>query len=254
MSTLRPVSAGRMPVHRFADRITMASAATAAIAEQMRHRLAAQPGIRMVFAAAPSQLDTLTALREAPGIDWTRVTAFHLDEYIGLAADDPAGFANWLRRSLFDHVPIGAFNPIEPGTDPQDAAIRYAGALREAPIDIVCLGIGENGHIAFNDPPVADFDDRDDVKVVALDTACRQQQVNDGCFPSLDAVPERAITLTIPRILRAGRLFCVVPGRAKREAVRRAIHDPIDTACPASVLRRCDNAALYLDAEADPDA
>src|SRR5206468_270127 len=152
-----------------------------------------------------------------------------------------------------DRVPFAAVHPIEPESDPHAEATRYAALLDAAPIDIVCLGIGVNGHIAFNDPSVADFADPQDVKIVELDEICRQKQVDDDCFPDLAAVPERAVTLTIPRLLRAERLFCVVPGAPKRVAVGRALHGPIATECPASVLRRHRDCTLYLDAESDPD-
>jgi glucosamine-6-phosphate deaminase len=142
---------------------------------------------------------------------------------------------------------------IVPEPDPEAAARAYAVALDAAPIDIVCLGIGVNGHLAFNDPPIADFADPLDVKVVELDATCRQQQVDDDCFARLEDVPRTAITLTVPRLLRAGRLFCMVPGASKREAVRATLHGPISTRCPASILRTTE-CNLYLDAESDPDA
>jgi glucosamine-6-phosphate deaminase len=244
----------RLRVHSFATRRAMGRQAAQDIAVEIRDRLAGAAGVRMIFAAAPSQADMLEALIAESGIDWRRITAFHMDEYIGLPAGAPQRFAVWLRAHLFDRVPFAAVYPILPEGDPHAAAAHYAALLDAAPIDIVCLGIGVNGHIAFNDPPVADFADPQDVKIVELDDVCRQQQVDDDCFPNLMAVPERAVTLTIPRLLRAERLFCVVPGAHKRVAVGRALHGPIMTDCPASVLRRHANCTLYLDAEADPDA
>ena len=233
---------GRMRVEVFPSRATMGRAAAAEVANELRHRLAAQDDVRMVFAAAPSQQEFLAALAVEPGLDWRRVTAFHMDEYLDLAADAPQRFGTWLRRALFDRVPL---RPRFVG-DPAD----YAGQLAEAPIDLVCLGIGDNGHLAFNDPPVADLHDPADVKVVDLDAACRQQQVDDECFAALDEVPHRAITLTIPRLLAADRLFCVVPGPRKAEAVRRALHDPIGEACPATALRTHPDCTLFLDRDA----
>jgi glucosamine-6-phosphate deaminase len=224
------------------------------IAGAIRTRLAVAKGVRMIFAAAPSQEAMLEALLAEPGIDWRRVTAFHMDEYIGLAAGAPQRFSSWLGQRLFGRLPFAAVHPILPEPDPRAAAARYAALLEEEPIDIVCLGIGVNGHLAFNDPPAADFADPLDVKIVELDDICRRQQVDDGCFATLASVPERAITLTIPRLLRAERLFCVVPGARKREAVGRTLHGPITPLCPASVLRRHPNCILYLDAESDPDA
>jgi glucosamine-6-phosphate deaminase len=239
----------RLLVLSFATRTAMARQAAHDIAAAIRARLAGAAGVRMIFAAAPSQADMLEALIAEPGIDWRRITAFHMDEYIGLPAGAPQRFAIWLRERLFDRVPFAAVHPILPEGDPHAAAARYAALLDAAPIDIVCLGIGVNGHIAFNDPPVADFADPHDVRIVELDEICRRQQVDDGCFPDLVAVPEQALTLTVPRLLRAGRLFCVVPGAHKRVAVASALHGPVTTDCPASVLRRHGDCTLYLDAE-----
>jgi glucosamine-6-phosphate deaminase len=228
-------------------------AAAADIAAELRWRLASQPGVRMIFAAAPSQSEMLDALVAAPGIAWDRVTAFHMDEYIGLTPGAPERFASWLDTHLFARVPFQRVHRIVPEPDPEAAARAYAVALDTSPIDIVCLGIGVNGHLAFNDPPIADFADPLDVKVVELDATCRQQQVDDDCFARLEDVPRTAITLTVPRLLRAGRLFCMVPGASKREAVRATLHGPISTRCPASILRTTE-CNLYLDAESDPDA
>lgn len=230
----------------------MGEAAAAAIAADLRSRLARQPGVRTIFAAAPSQGDTLDALVREPGIDWSRVTAFHMDEYIGLPPGSPERFAQWLERHLFARLPFAAVHRIVPEPDALAAATAYAGALAAAPIDLVCLGIGVNGHIAFNDPPVADFNDPLDVKIVDLDAVCRQQQVDDECFARFEDVPMRAVTLTVPRLLRAERLFCVVPGAAKREAVRQTLEGPISRDCPASILRTHPDCTLYLDAESDP--
>jgi glucosamine-6-phosphate deaminase len=258
------VAAAREPTrHRIVERLRVCSFATGAamsraaagdVAAEIRARLAVAAGVRMIFAAAPSQAEMIEAVIAEPDIDWPRVTAFHMDEYIGLAADAPQRFARWLGERLFGRVPFAAVNPIIPEPEPRAAAERYVALLGAAPIDIVCLGIGVNGHIAFNDPPVADFADPLDVKIVELDEICRQQQVDDDCFPNLAAVPEQALTLTIPRLLRAERLFCVVPGVHKRVAVASALHGPITTDCPASILRRHPDCTLYLDAESDPDA
>ncbi|MHA6624911.1 6-phosphogluconolactonase [Pseudonocardia sichuanensis] len=241
---------GMPEVRSFSDRAAMGAAAAADVADELRARLAAQDAVRMVFAAAPSQSDMLDRLVAAPGIDWTRVTAFHMDEYLGLPADSPARFANWLDRAVFTRLPFAQVHRIDPEAEVAD----YAKLLAEAPIDIVCLGIGQNGHLAFNDPPVADLDDPEDVKIVELDRTCRQQQVDDGQFPAFDDVPTHAVTLTVPRLLDARRLFCVVPGAAKRHAVERALHAPVSAADPATALRTHPAVTLYLDAEADPRA
>jgi glucosamine-6-phosphate deaminase len=244
----------QLRIESYRTRAEMGAASASAIATDLRERLSRQSQVRMIFAAAPSQAETLRRLREEQGIDWDRVTAFHMDEYIGLPADAPQRFAHWLDEALFAHLPFAAVHHIVPEPDPTTAVETYAACLAEAPIDLVCLGIGVNGHIAFNDPPVADFHDPLDVKIVALDETCRQQQVDDQCFAHYDDVPEQALTLTIPRLLRADRLFCIVPGSIKRDAVRRTLYGPVAPACPASILRQQAHCTLYLDAESDPDA
>jgi glucosamine-6-phosphate deaminase len=229
-----------------ASREEMGRRAAEDIASELRRRLETQPGVRMIFAAAPSQSEMLAALVAAPGIDWKRVTAFHMDEYLGLAPDAPQRFGLWLRRNLFDRLPFAAVELLDPGDDPEASAAAYAAKLAAAPIDIVCCGIGANGHLAFNDPP-ADLNDPADVKVVELDPACRQQQVDDRCFERIEDVPTHALTLTIPRLLNAERIFCCVPGALKKTAVRRTLHDPISGAVPATALRTHPDWTLYLD-------
>jgi glucosamine-6-phosphate deaminase len=234
-------------VHVAESRIALGRKAAEDIARELRERLRAQGRARMIFAAAPSQSEMLEALVQERDLDWSRVTAFHMDEYLDLPPDAPR-FSNWLKRNLFDRLPFAAVYLLEPEDDPQRTASEYAKRLAEAPIDIVCLGIGTNGHLAFNDPPAC-FDDPEPVKVVVLDELCRQQQVADGCFVKLENVPERALTLTIPRLLSSGRLFCCVPGQQKREAVRRTLEDPIGPTCPATALRLHPECDLYLDRE-----
>lgn len=233
-------------VHVSPDRSSLGSRAADDIAGALRILLSTQPGVRVIFAAAPSQSEMLAELREQREIDWTRVTAFHMDEYVGLPEAAPQNFRNWLHREFFDHVPVQV-QCLAPGNDPTESARQYGRLLAGAPIDVVCLGIGVNGHLAFNDPP-ADFADPEDVRLVLLQLASREQQVSDGCFPTLDAVPTHAITLTIPRLLRAGRLFCCVPGAIKRDAVTRALTGPVDPSSPASILRTHPWCQIYLDA------
>ena len=236
----------------FETRDAMGRAAAADIAAALRDRLARQSHARMIFAAAPSQAEMLDALACERDIDWQRITAFHMDEYLGLPADAPQRFGTWLTRHLFSRTAFGTVHLIGQEPDPEQEAARYAGLLGKAPIDIVCLGIGVNGHLAFNDPPVADLHDPKKVKVVELDAICRQQQVDDACFASLSDVPTHAITLTIPRLLDAGQLFCVVPGASKRAAVEQSLYGPIGAACPASALRTHPRCALYLDRDSTP--
>jgi len=216
------------------------------IATALRKGLQAKPRLRMVLAAAPSQGEMLSALASEQGIDWPRVTAFHMDEYLDLPEDAPQRFGAWLKREFLDRVPLAEVNLIEPGNDPEDTCRTYAAKLSKAPIDLVLLGIGTNGHLAFNDPP-ADFEDPLAVKVVNLDEMCREQQVLDGCFLSLSAVPRRAITLTVPTLLSGHELFCCVPGRHKRAAVRAMLESPVSGACPATALRTHPRCQVYLD-------
>jgi glucosamine-6-phosphate deaminase len=247
MSIVVEKTVDRLRVKVYADRRALGAAAGADVAWRMRQLQAEGRNLRMIFAAAPSQNEMLETLVAEEGIDWSRVTAFHMDEYIGLAPDAPQRFGNFLRRHLFDRVKLGRVHLIDSSNSIDDECHRYGGLLREAPIDIVCLGIGENGHIAFNDPPVADFDDLQTIKPVALDDACRQQQVNDGCFPSFAAVPTHAVTLTIPTLLAGSHLFCSVPGATKRQAVQRTLSGPISTECPSTILRRHADCTLYAD-------
>jgi glucosamine-6-phosphate deaminase len=236
-----------LQVKVFPNRRALGQAAGEQIAAKMRALLAEKTAIRMIFAAAPSQNETLAALCAAPGLDWPRVTAFHMDDYLGLPADSPARFSHYLQTHLFSAVKPGRVQLIAARADPSDECRRYAALLGEAPIDIVCLGIGENGHIAFNDPPVADFNDPQTIKVVELDDACRQQQVNDGCFPSFAAVPTHALTLTIPTLMSGSHLFCMVPGPAKRSAVHRTLNGGVSTECPSTILRQHRDCTLYVD-------
>jgi glucosamine-6-phosphate deaminase len=237
----------RLKVRVYADRRAMGAAAGTDVAAAMRRLLSSKPNVRMIFAAAPSQNETLATLVAAEGIDWSRVIAFHMDEYIGLSEEAPQRFGRYLRDHLFDRVKPGRVYLINSAGSIDEECRRYGELLRAAPIDIVCLGIGENGHIAFNDPPVADFNDPLVIKPVELDDACRQQQVNDGCFPSFAAVPTHAVTLTIPTLLSGTHLFCSVPGSTKRAAVKRTLDGPISTECPSTVLRRHADCTLYAD-------
>jgi glucosamine-6-phosphate deaminase len=236
----------------FPDRESLGEAAARDIGDALVRRLAGQAAVRMIFASAPSQEATLRHLAAREDVDWGRVTAFHMDEYVGLAPEAPQRFGNWLREVLLDRVPIGAAHLIDPGTDPAATIREYTALLEAAPIDVLCFGIGVNGHIAFNDPP-ADLHDPALVKLVTLDEASRVQQVDDGCFANLDQVPTRALTLTIPALLSAAEAFCMVPGARKRRAVTEALYGPIGGALPASALRTHPNCVVYVDKESEPD-
>jgi glucosamine-6-phosphate deaminase len=244
----------RLRVRVYPDRQAMGAAAAGDVAARLRALLAGQARVRAIFASAPSQDELLAGLADAEGIDWSRISVFHMDEYLSasLPPDSPARFGMFLRQRLFDRVRPGEVHLIQATDAPEVACRRYADLLAEAPIDVVCLGIGENGHIAFNDPPVADFDDPALVKVVDIDTVSRQQQVNDGAFARLADVPVRAITLTIPALMSGRHLVCVVPGERKRAAVACTLRGPIGISCPASILRRHADATLYVDAAAYP--
>jgi glucosamine-6-phosphate deaminase len=251
MNNIKPLytkTIDHLKVSVYPDRRALGAAAGADVAATIRSLLSTKPNVRMIFAAAPSQNEMLETLVAADGIDWPRVTAFHMDEYIGLPEDAPQRFARYLRDRLFDRVKPGRVHLINSSNSIDDECRRYGALLREAPIDIVCLGIGENGHIAFNDPPVADFNDPLTIKPVALDDACRQQQVNDGCFPSFASVPTHAVTLTIPTLLAGAHLYCSVPGPTKRQAVSRTLSGPISTQCPSTILRQHPDCTLYADA------
>jgi glucosamine-6-phosphate deaminase len=245
---LKEMDVGSLRVKIYANRDLLGSAAAAHISEKMTEILQQKGRLRMIFAAAPSQDETLARLIESPAVEWNRVTAFHMDEYIGLDGRSPQCFGRYLARHLFDRVPFAQVHYIDPNpADPESECARYTQLLQSDPVDIVCMGIGENGHIAFNDPPVADFRDNRIVKMVKLDAISRQQQVNDGCFNSLDEVPRSALSLTIPALLSAEWLFAMVPGRSKAAAVHDTLTGPIHEKCPASILRQHAKATLFLD-------
>ena len=230
------------------DRVTMARAAARHAAQNIR-RACDRGEARVVFACAPSQSEFLDALTSR-ALDWSRVIAFHMDEYVGVDASHPQSFRRYLHEHLFANVgAFKAFHGIDGvAPDLDGECVRYGARLAShEPIDLVCMGIGENGHLAFNDPPVANFHDPQFVKIVTLDETCRQQQVNDGCFPTLDAVPTQALTLTIPALLFTREISCVVPGERKAAAVRDALLGPIRTSCPASILRTHPRVVLHID-------
>ena len=245
---MKTVTYDRLTVKIYPSRDEMGSAAAKEIKEGIVSLLKEKREINMIFAAAPSQNEVLASLCADGDIEWGRINAFHMDEYIGLSADAPQAFGNFMRRHLFGLVPFKSVNYIDvTAVDPHAESERYSALLEKYPPDIVVMGIGENGHIAFNDPPVADFNDKVKVKAVELDSICRNQQVNDGCFERLSDVPTHALTLTIPTLVSATRLFCIVPAKTKAAAVRETLMGRIDEHCPASILRTHGNATLYLD-------
>ena len=239
-----------LEVRIFSSREEMGEFAAYDVAAKINELLKKKAVINMIFAAAPSQSDFMKELIADKRIRWEKINAFHMDEYIGLQENAPQGFGNFLRDRIFDKVPFKSVHYINGrAEDPSGECDRYAGLLDRYPVDIVCLGIGENGHIAFNDPPVADFKDSKLVKVVKLDIACRQQQVNENLFSGIELVPTHAITVTIPALLKAKYMFCMVPAQNKAEAVYHTLNNDISEECPATILRTKKDAVLYLDKE-----
>jgi glucosamine-6-phosphate deaminase len=239
----------RIEIH--ATRSEMGTAAARHFLQQVRRVLTTKPVCRVIFGCAPSQDEFFSGLlaqtKSEPAL-WSRVEVFHMDDYVGLTEQAPQSFRHYLRTHFLDHVTVAKFHPIlGEAAAASDEAARYASLLSQAPIDVIGMGLGENGHIAFNDPPVADFADPLLAKVVEMDETCRQQQVNDGCFPNLDAVPRLAITITVPVFARAGSLVCTVPGSRKARAVRGSLSDPVGPACPGTILRIHPQATLFLD-------
>lgn len=234
----------------FDDRKKMGEEAAKRAADRMKQLLETKQEIRVVFAAAPSQDEFLSNLTSDKEIEWNRIVCFHMDEYLGLPSGSEQLFQKYLQHHVADKVNVKKFHFIDGSEDPEKELERYENLLKEEVVDLVFLGIGENGHIAFNDPPVADFNDPHLVKIVELDQYSRNQQVNDGCFPSIEEVPTHALTLTIPALTSAGSMICTVPGKLKSHAVRNTLHAEISTACPATILRKHQDAHLFLDFEA----
>lgn len=233
----------------------MAASAAARAGRRIKGLLSEQETVRAVFAAAASQDAFLEALLADPEIDWGRVEVLQLDEYVGLDRDNPLSLANWLERHLTGQVAVRRTEYMDGAAgDLVSECARYGAALTARPIDLGFLGVGENGHLAFNDPHVADLNDPDVVKVVEIDETSRMQQVHDGAFADLASVPGRALTITLPTILHIRTLVVVVPGAHKAPAIARALLGPVSSACPASSLRRHPDATLYVDPEAFKEA
>ena len=236
-----------LDVHELATQHGLAEAAAIDAAEAIRLADQRHGRANVMFASGNSQLEFLAALTGRSDVPWDRVTGFHMDEYVGMNHTHPASFARYMRERIVDVVRLNAFHYVDGTNDAAAECARYSKLLHENPLDVCCLGVGENGHLAFNDPPFADFDDAQDVKEVELDEASRRQQVGEGHFASLDDVPRTAITVTIPALLRATRVLAIVPDARKADAVRRALEEPVATSCPASILRRTPQATLYLE-------
>jgi glucosamine-6-phosphate deaminase len=240
-----------LPVSVYATNQVMGLAAAHLAAEAIVQTLQHKEAANVILAAANSQLTFLNELRALPAIDWSRVNFFHMDEYIGLEPDHPASFPQFLRRHFLNYIQPRAFYAIPSQMQDQAAGCHdYDRLLHLYPADLCAMGIGENGHVAFNDPPYADFEDPVWVKIVQIDAISRQQQVNEGHFARLDLVPTQAVTLTIPALLAAKKILVMVPEKRKANAVHRTLYGPITPTCPASILRKTPQARLLLDQDA----
>jgi len=244
---LRSEIVDEMPVLVHPDGAALARAAAQEAAAAIIGAVKARGVAHAMFATGNSQLAFVDAVTGWSEVPWADVVVFHMDEYVGVGPDHPASFRRWITERISDRVHPRAAHYVDGLAEPGAECDRYATLLRSRPLDLCCLGIGENGHLAFNDPPVADFDDPLDVKMVELDAGCRRQQVNEGHFPDIDSVPRHALTVTIPALLRAGTVLAVVPEGRKAEPVRAALRGPVSTSCPASVLRTRANVTLHLD-------
>jgi glucosamine-6-phosphate deaminase len=239
-----------LSVQVFSSESELAAAAAGRAAAIFRDAIQLRGRARIVVGTGNSQFALIDALVREPDIDWSAVEAFHLDEYVGMSADHPASFRRWLRTNLMEKVHPGAGNLMAGDAADLEAEMRrYAALLSAGPIDLTFVGFGENGHIAFNDPGVADFADPLALKRVRLDPACRRQQVGEGHFPTLDDVPLEAVTLTCPTLMRSENWICCVPDRRKADAVKCALEGPVSPQCPASLARTHPRAFLYLDEE-----
>jgi len=249
-AAVRRFQVGTLHLEVHPSREAAGEAAAAAAARSLRDLASRGPSFGVIFATGASQLATLHALTAIPGLPWNRVVGFHMDEYVGIAPDHPASFRRYLRENLTSRAPLGAFHEID-GTQPDLDVVcdNYVRLLRGHDPKLCLLGIGENGHLAFNDPAEADFADPRDMKLVHLDRECRQQQVAEGWFPNVDTVPSQALTLTIPALLRVPKLIASVPGPRKAHIVRRTLDEPISTACPATIFRTHPDVTVYLDPE-----
>jgi glucosamine-6-phosphate deaminase len=240
-------SENNIDIRIYDSRKAMGAAAAERFAGEVNRLLLVKEEINVVFAAAPSQNEFLHYLFDH-NLKWGSINAFHMDEYIGLPSDAPQGFGNFLKQRLFGKYKFKSVNYLNGNAnDVHQECLRYGELLEKNPIDIVCMGIGENGHLAFNDPPVADFQDVQLVKVVELDQACRNQQVNDGCFQTIEEVPIYALTLTIPSLMKANFINCVVPGHTKATAVKNTLEKEISTIYPSTILQKHANVVLFLD-------
>ncbi|NQT26085.1 glucosamine-6-phosphate deaminase [candidate division KSB1 bacterium] len=254
MSDIQPLSefqAESLRVQVYESVENLGKAASDFTAGKLKRAITNERSANLILATGASQFSFLESLNKDKSIDWSKITVFHLDEYLGMSDQHPASFRKYLRERILDEVkPAKVYYLEGDAPDIQSVISEYEDLLRTHPVHVACIGIGENGHLAFNDPPVADFNDPKLVKIVELDEQCRQQQFDEGWFDSFDAVSTHALSLTIPAIMGSQSISCVVPDRRKAEAVAGAVQGPISTACPASILRSHPDVTLFLDNEA----
>ncbi len=245
---LKTFQVDALPVRVYRTMDELSETVALEVRDHLRECLATQGAAAAILATGNSQIAFLARLVALGGVDWSRVTLFHMDEYLGLPATHKASFRKYMRERVESLVKPRQFHYLDGDCDlPLDEVARYTALLKAQPLDLCCLGIGENGHIAFNDPPVARFDDAHLVKLVKLDDACKRQQVKEGHFESMEAVPPYAFTLTVPALCLARKLMCVAPETRKAQAVRDALRGPIATSCPASFLRTQPQCTMFLD-------
>lgn len=245
---IKTIQTEKLTTYIYDTRAEMGDAAGKAAAEVIRETIAKKGYANVIFAAAPSQNETLAALL-AENVDFSKINAYHMDEYAGLGIEDEQSFARYLSDHIFSKAPFASVNYLPAKLPADEACEAYSDLLRKNPPDVVCMGIGENGHIAFNDPPVADFNDTKLVKKVELDDTCRMQQVHDGCFPAFDDVPKYALTLTVPALMSAKHLICTVPAPTKANAVKAMLEGEYGEVCPATALRKHTDARMFLDSD-----
>jgi glucosamine-6-phosphate deaminase len=250
LNPIKTFQVDELPVRVYATQDDLAADAAAMVLSFLTQCIAERGAASAILATGNSQIRFLDELMKLGGVDWSKLTLFHMDEYLGLDANHQASFRRYMRERIENRVKPKAFHYIEGDADqPLDECSRYADLLERQEIDLCCLGIGENGHVAFNDPHVAEFDDPWTVKLVSLDLKCRQQQVNEGHFPSVDQMPRYAYTLTIPTLCAVRKMICIAPEQRKAQAVHNTLRDTISTNCPASYLRTQKQAVLLLDSD-----
>jgi glucosamine-6-phosphate deaminase len=247
-SALESFQVDQLKVNLYGSQEDLAGDVTQLVRQHLKNELEKRETVAVILATGNSQIQFLKRLADSEGIDWSRIILFHMDEYLGISADHTASFQRYMKERVESRLKPGKFNYIQgDALEPIAECERYTRLLEAQPISLCCLGVGENGHIAFNDPPVADLQDPRKVKLVKLDDACMKQQVGEGHFPNMDSVPKYAITLTIPMLCQAEKMLCISPESRKAEAVKAALEGPITKECPASALRSHSDATLFID-------